>query len=63
MKHLAIDIGASSGRAIVGEVVGGKLNLTEVYRFDNGLVERGGHLCWDIDAPGRERDCRACGRP
>lgn len=50
MKHLAIDIGASSGRAIVGEVVGGKLNLTEVYRFDNGLVERGGHLCWDIDA-------------
>ena len=50
MKHLAIDIGASSGRAIVGEVVDGKLNLTEVYRFDNGLVERGGHLCWDIDA-------------
>ncbi len=50
MKHLAIDIGASSGRHIVGEVVDGKIELTEVYRFDNGLVEQNGHLCWDIDA-------------
>lgn len=50
MRHLAIDIGASSGRHIVGEVVDGKIELTEVYRFDNGLVEQNGHLCWDIDA-------------
>lgn len=50
MRHLAIDIGASSGRHIVGEVVDGKIELTEVYRFDNGLVEKNGHLCWDIDA-------------
>lgn len=50
MRHLAIDIGASSGRHIVGEVVDGKIELTEVYRFDNGLVEQSGHLCWDIDA-------------
>lgn len=49
MRHLAIDIGASSGRHIVGEVVDGALRLTEVYRFENGLVEHDGHLCWDID--------------
>ena len=48
--HLAIDIGASSGRHIVGQVVDGRMELTEVYRFENGLVERDGHLCWDIDA-------------
>ena len=49
MRHLAIDIGASSGRHIVGEVVDGTLHLTEVYRFENALVEHNGHLCWDID--------------
>ncbi len=48
--HLAIDIGASSGRHIVGQVVDGRMELTEVYRFENGLTRRGGHLCWDIDA-------------
>ena len=50
MRHVAVDIGASSGRHIVGEVVDGKIRLTEVYRFDNTLVEKNGHLCWDIDA-------------
>ena len=50
-RHLAIDIGASSGRAIVGELdEKGLIRLTEVHRFDNGLVRRGGHLCWDVDA-------------
>ena len=48
--HVAIDIGASSGRHIVGQVVDGRMELTEVYRFENGLGRRGGHLCWDIDA-------------
>ncbi len=48
--HLAIDIGASSGRHIVGQVVDGRMELTEVYRFENGLAHKGGHLCWDIDA-------------
>ena len=48
-RHLAIDIGASSGRAIVGELdETGRLRLTEVHRFENGLVQRAGHLCWDI---------------
>ena len=48
--HLAIDIGASSGRHIIGQVTDGRMELTEVYRFENGLVQRDGHLCWDIDA-------------
>ncbi len=48
--HVAIDIGASSGRHIVGQVVDGKMELTEVYRFENGLTRKDGHLCWDIDA-------------
>ena len=48
--YLAIDIGASSGRHIVGQVVDGRMELTEVYRFENGLSHRNGHLCWDIDA-------------
>lgn len=47
--HLAVDIGASSGRHIVGEVADGKMVLTEVYRFENGLSRKDGHLCWDID--------------
>lgn len=48
--HLAVDIGASSGRHIVGQVVDGRMELTEVYRFENGLIRKDGHLCWDIDA-------------
>ena len=48
--HLAVDIGASSGRHIVGQMVDGRMELTEVYRFENGLTRQDGHLCWDIDA-------------
>ena len=48
--HLAVDIGASSGRHIVGQVIDGRMVLTEVYRFENGLMHKDGHLCWDIDA-------------
>ena len=47
--HVAIDIGASSGRHIVGQVIDGRMELTEVYRFENGLTFKNGHLCWDID--------------
>ena len=51
MKHyLAIDIGASSGRHIVGWLEDGELKTEEVYRFPNGVTERDGHLTWDIDA-------------
>ncbi|MCI9288220.1 MAG: rhamnulokinase [Oscillospiraceae bacterium] len=51
MRHyLAIDIGASSGRHIVGWSEGGTVQTKEVYRFPNGVTERNGHLTWDMDA-------------
>ena len=48
--YLAIDIGASSGRHIVGWLEKGVLKTEEVYRFPNGVTELDGHLTWDIDA-------------
>ena len=48
--YLAIDIGASSGRHIVGWQEEGRLQTEEVYRFPNGVTEQDGHLTWDIDA-------------
>ena len=51
MKYfLAIDIGASSGRHIVGRWEDGELRTKEVYRFPNGVQEQNGHLVWDMDA-------------
>lgn len=47
--YLAIDIGASSGRHILGSVKDGVMKLEEVYRFDNKQIERNGHVCWDLD--------------
>ena len=47
---LAIDIGASSGRHILGSVTDGKLSLEEVYRFPNGMKEEDGTLYWDVDS-------------
>ncbi len=49
-KYLAIDIGASSGRHIVGWMENGELCTEEVYRFPNGVQEQDGHLVWDVDA-------------
>lgn len=50
MKYfLAIDIGASSGRHILGWREDGKLQTREVYRFPNGVQQKDGHLVWDID--------------
>ena len=49
-QYLAIDIGASSGRHIVGWREDGELRTKEVYRFPNGVLEQNGHLIWDIDA-------------
>ena len=48
--YLAIDIGASSGRHIVGWREGAEIKTDEVYRFPNGVSEEGGHLIWDIAA-------------
>ena len=49
MFYLAIDIGASSGRHILGELKDGRLETTEVYRFENGFKEQNGTLIWDIE--------------
>lgn len=46
--YLAIDIGASSGRHIVGWKQKGQLLTEEVYRFENGVMRENGHLIWDI---------------
>ena len=47
--YLAIDIGASSGRHILGSVQDGKIVLEEIYRFENKQVHQNGHDCWDMD--------------
>ena len=65
--HLAIDIGASSGRHILGSVRDGKLELEEIHRFKNGFKKKGDHLCWDIDALFEEilvgaEKCKAAGK-
>jgi rhamnulokinase len=46
--YLAVDIGASSGRHVVGRFDGKRLALEEVYRFENGPVEVLGSLHWDL---------------
>lgn len=45
---LAVDIGASSGRHILGSMQDGKMCIEEVYRFENGMVKKDGHLQWDV---------------
>ncbi|MDD3220403.1 MAG: rhamnulokinase [Lachnospiraceae bacterium] len=45
--YLAVDIGASSGRHILGCMVDGKMQLEEIYRFENGMKKKDGHLVWN----------------
>ena len=64
--YLAVDIGASSGRHIIGWVEDGHIQLKEVYRFENGISRKNGHLCWDVDRLFEEvvngmAACRAAG--
>lgn len=50
-KHFfAVDLGATSGRTIIGTIENGKMSLEELTRFDNNLIETGGHFYWDIFA-------------
>lgn len=47
--YLAIDIGASSGRHVLGHIENGKIILEEMYRFDNIQIRRNDHDCWNLD--------------
>ena len=48
-EFLAIDIGASSGRHILGREINGKLVLEEIYRFSNSPLEAGNRLVWNAE--------------
>ncbi|GAB7220402.1 rhamnulokinase [Vibrio comitans] len=47
---LAVDIGASSGRHLLGYLQDGKIILEEIYRFTNKLSDKDGQLCWDLES-------------
>lgn len=51
MKHyyLAIDLGASGGRHMLGHIDKGRMVLEEIHRFSNGMKEQEGELVWDVD--------------
>lgn len=53
-NFLAVDIGASSGRVILGRWDGRRFTMEELHRFPNGPVEEGGHLHWDAERLWRE---------
>ena len=46
----AVDLGATSGRTIIGSIENGQFELEEVTRFPNNLIEQGNHYYWDIYA-------------
>ena len=46
----AVDLGATSGRTIIGSIDRGQFHLEEITRFPNNLIEQGGHFYWDIYA-------------
>lgn len=47
--YLAVDIGASSGRHILGHLENGKIKLEEIYRFENGMDHKDGKHLWNVD--------------
>ena len=48
--YFAVDLGATSGRTILGILDHGRLEQEELTRFPNNLIETGGHFYWDIYA-------------
>ena len=48
-SYIAVDLGAESGRVMLGRVADGRLSLEQVHRFSNGPVEQQGSLRWDFD--------------
>lgn len=65
--YLAVDIGASSGRHILGHLENGRLVTEEIHRFPNGLEKKDGEACWDLERLFREiktgmKKCRDAGK-
>lgn len=58
MKLLAIDIGASGGKAVLGEFTGRGLAVSELRRFPNGMIDVNGHKHWD--ALRLFEECKEC---
>lgn len=48
--YLAVDLGATSGRTVLGAFDGQKLEMRELTRFKNPMIPMGGHLHWDLPA-------------
>jgi len=48
-SYIAVDIGASSGRLMLGQQKAGRITLQEVHRFSNGFSMRDSHDRWDVD--------------
>ncbi|HET6440505.1 MAG TPA: rhamnulokinase family protein [Anaeromyxobacter sp.] len=46
--YAAVDLGAESGRVVLGKVEDGRVELKELHRFRNGPVRVGGHMHWDV---------------
>ena len=65
--YAAVDMGASSGRLILGHLENGKMVLEEMHRFENGMVKKDGELCWEFDRIFGEiitalKKCKAAGK-
>jgi len=48
-NYVAVDLGAESGRVMLGSIYEGKVVLKEIHRFSNGPVKQNGSLRWDFD--------------
>ncbi len=58
VDYLALDLGATSGRAVLGSIEDQTVRLKEVYRFPNGPMTHQGHLHWNW--PAIQNEIEAC---
>ncbi|WP_406541934.1 FGGY family carbohydrate kinase [Clostridium ljungdahlii] len=47
--HIAVDIGASSGRLVLGKMVNSKIVIEEIHRFENKIIRKDGEYFWNIN--------------
>ena len=47
-NYIAVDLGAESGRVMLGRIADGRLTLEQIHRFGNGPVQEQGTLRWDF---------------